>query len=58
MLDPLRTDRSAIAPLAGFGPIERTAAGFRATTEAVHAAEDGVGLRVADASSLARGLDA
>ena len=34
MLDPLRTDWSAIAPLVGFGPMERTAAGFRATTEA------------------------
>ena len=34
MLDPLRTDWSTIAPIAGFGPIEWTAAGFRAATEA------------------------
>ncbi len=30
----MRPDWSAIAPLAGLGPIERTAAGFRAMTEA------------------------
>ena len=33
-LDPLRPDWSALAPLAELGPIERTAAGFRAGTEA------------------------
>jgi alpha-D-xyloside xylohydrolase len=33
-LDPLQPDWSAIAPLAELGPIERTAAGLRARTEA------------------------
>jgi alpha-D-xyloside xylohydrolase len=34
MLDPLSPDWAALAPLAELGPIERTAAGFRAGTEA------------------------
>jgi alpha-D-xyloside xylohydrolase len=34
MLDPLRPDWSALAQLSELGPIERTAAGFRAGTEA------------------------
>jgi alpha-D-xyloside xylohydrolase len=33
MLDPVRPDWSAFAPLAEFGPIERTAAGYRSRTE-------------------------
>ncbi|MCD6016841.1 MAG: yicI, partial [Solirubrobacterales bacterium] len=33
-LDPLQPDWSALAPLAELGPVERTAAGFRAGTEA------------------------
>src|SRR4051794_26230817 len=33
MLDPVRPDWSAFAPLAGFGRIERTAAGYRSRTE-------------------------
>jgi alpha-D-xyloside xylohydrolase len=34
MLDPLSPDWAALAPIAELGPIERTAAGFRAGTEA------------------------
>jgi alpha-D-xyloside xylohydrolase len=34
MLDPLRPDWATLAQLAELGPIERTAAGFRAATEA------------------------
>jgi alpha-D-xyloside xylohydrolase len=34
LLDRLQPDWAALAPLAGLGPIERTAAGFRAGTEA------------------------
>ena len=46
MLDPFPPDWSAFAPLAGRGPIERTAAGFRARTEAGSIEVSAVALRL------------